>query len=114
MGEYRERRERDGDQAFPPAATPEKCNGEKRQTQRNIKIQEAHLEGIAVAEDGDERAEQPWRALRRGADEGERAPEESQYGERHRNFFGGVQGDKAAEACEKIVEEHIVPARHKP
>src|ERR1700691_6759043 len=114
MCEHGKRRERDGDQAFPPAATPENCNTEKRQAQRNIKIQEAHLEGIAIAEDGDDGAEQPGRALGGGADQGERAPEENQYGERHRNFFGGVQRDKAAEAGEKIVEEYIVPARREP
>src|ERR1700691_2774705 len=114
MGEHREGRERDGDPAFPAAAAPENCDGKKRETQRNIEIQEAHREGIAVTEHGDHGTEQPWCASGGGADEGEYAPEENQHGWRHGDFFGGVERDEMAERAEEEIEERIVPARREP
>src|SRR5580658_8180695 len=104
MSQSNEREQRQRQQELPSLAAPEDRDTEEREAQREVVIEKSHVERPAVRGQRQKRKDEPGRALRSRAHQGEGPPEENQDAKRHHDGFGGVEAGKRSDGAQQQVE----------
>src|SRR5438552_9983857 len=86
MSKQRQQRERNYRDPFESPRPPGNRQPEAGQPQRQVIVQETHVEGKAVSQHSDERREKPWGPFRDRSNEREYSPEKNQHAGRD-NYF---------------------------
>src|SRR5260370_3833356 len=111
MGEQSNYGNTGGNQQISTAASPKQGHSKKAQTNGQIKIHEARVEGPAVSDHGDGRDEKPWRPAMGRAYESKCSPEEDQHGNDDQNAFGRDKTDYLSKFLQRQIDEDVVPSR---
>jgi len=109
MGEEHERDEEEGHELEFRVAAPDEGEAQAGQCDGKIVVHEAHVEDEAVGEHGEERREEPGRAVRSNGDEGEEAPEKEEDAKGDGDFFSGSDAEEIGERKEQEIEENVMP-----
>src|SRR5579863_6468348 len=112
MREKNEGNEEQAEEARQSPSLPQKGQAEGGEAEREVVIEEAHVEGIAVSEHGDARSKKPgWPATGSG-DESKDSPEKNEHAERDDKFFGQRKTEVRCGVLECPIEENVVPLAH--